>query len=31
MDKHSVDYELMKEALTAKKAYKYNDVKDHLI
>ena len=31
MDKHSVDYELMTERLSAKKAYKYNDVKDHLI
>lgn len=31
MDKHSVDYESINKKLTAKKAYKYNDVKDHLI
>lgn len=31
MDKHSVDYDLMTEKLSAKKAFKYNDVKDHLI
>src|SRR6266704_1820330 len=31
MDKHSVDYDQMNNKLSAKKAYKYNDVKDHLI
>lgn len=31
MDKHSVDYELMEKKLTVKKAYKFNDVKDHLV
>jgi hypothetical protein len=31
MDKHSVNYETMNKKLTAKKSYKFNDVKDHLI
>lgn len=31
MDKHLVDYDQMNNKLSAKKAFKYNDVKDHLI